>query len=140
MKNEIQSMERNPHLHAPASEKPVFDVSVEVRLRLHILSALYHQRRDDEDHPSLTSRELELKLGAARGGLQFAIWYLKSRGYITREDSCACGISAEGVDFLEGQAIEGRVPGFVAAQNEPRSEQTPVVAHLVATELPGILN
>jgi hypothetical protein len=142
MKNEIQSMEQNPQSQAsaPVAEKQVFDVSLEARQRLHILSALYRQRHDDEDHPSLTSRELELKIGVARGSLNFALWYLKNKGLITREDSCACGISAEGVDFFEEQALKGRVSGFVATQEEPSSEQTSVGAHLVAIQLPGLLN
>ncbi len=103
-----------------SSQKP-FDLLAETRRRLEILSVLHHQRRTDEDNARLTSRDLELKMGAPRGSLNFALWYLKDKRYITREDSCAYAISAEGVDYLEERARTGRISGFLT-EEETSSE------------------
>ncbi len=95
------------------TRESAFDISAETRLRLDILSTLYHQQRTDQDNPRLTSRELELELGANRGSLNFALWYLKGKGYVALQDSGAFGISPAGVDFLEEQVHKGRVAGLV---------------------------
>ncbi len=99
-----------------SSQKP-FDLLAETLRRHEILSVLYHQRRTDEDNARLTSRDLELKLDAPRGSLNFALWYLKGKGYITREDSCAYAISPEGVDYIEVRARTGKVIGFMTEQD-----------------------
>ena len=108
-------------------EEP-FDLSAETLRRLEILSVLYNQRRTDEDNSKLTSRDLELKMGAPRGSLNFALWYLKSKAYISREDSCAYCISAEGVDHLEERARTGRISGFLAEQETPSEERCAVLS------------
>ncbi len=104
------------------AEKTTFDISAETLRRLSILKVLYHQRRTDEENPRLTHREIELNLGAPRGSLNFALWYLQGKGYVIRADSGSYGISAEGVDHLEEQACQGRVDGFSAEQEAPAEQ------------------
>ena len=39
-----------------------------------------------------------------REHLNFALWYLKAKGYVRQEDNSDCGITAEGIDFIESHS------------------------------------
>ena len=39
-----------------------------------------------------------------REHLNFALWYLKAKGYVRQEDNSDCGITAEGIDFIEAHS------------------------------------
>jgi curved DNA-binding protein CbpA len=91
----------------PAPQEPFLGIGTDVDRRLGLLSLLYHQRRTNEENPSLSARDLETMMGLPRGGLNFTLWYLKAKGYITREDSSECAITAQGVDHIEDRASTG---------------------------------
>jgi hypothetical protein len=44
-------------------------------------------------------------LGPPRDYLEFASWYLRTKGYITRGDNAALAITVDGVDFVEEQRV-----------------------------------
>jgi curved DNA-binding protein CbpA len=77
------------------------DFEIEQMVRLTLLEALYTKRRVDPSTPSLYSTELETLLGRTREHLEFTIWYLVQRKYLTRDDQSRLMITAEGVDYLE---------------------------------------
>jgi hypothetical protein len=73
----------------------------ELNRRLAVLAVLYHRRRSTPDRPVVSLFELETRMGFPRDYLDFTIWYLQRKGYITRADNADFTITSEGVDFVE---------------------------------------
>jgi hypothetical protein len=80
----------------------------ELNRRLALLAVLYHRRRTTQDTPEVTLDAIEERMGFPRDYLDFTIWYLLKKGYITRADNAEHTITADGVDFVE--ARRGTVP------------------------------
>jgi hypothetical protein len=78
-------------------------VEGELNRRLALLALLYNQRRTEPDRPQLTLYEVEKLMGFPRDYLEFTIWYVHKKGYITRSDNSAFTLTADGVDFVETQ-------------------------------------
>ena len=76
----------------------------EVNRRMGILSLLYNRRRANQDNPGLSVLDLEKRMAFPREHLNFALWYLKAKGYVRQEDNSDCGITAEGIDFIESHS------------------------------------
>jgi hypothetical protein len=47
--------------------------------------------------------DLEQVMGFPREHLRFAIWYLRARKMLTQDDRSSFQVTAEGVEYLEGQ-------------------------------------
>jgi curved DNA-binding protein CbpA len=77
------------------------DFDAEQQLRLTFLEVLYTRRRVEIESPSLTLLDLEALVGRAREQLEFTVWYLLQKKFITRSDNSALTITADGVDYLE---------------------------------------
>lgn len=77
------------------------DFEVEQHVRLTVLEVLYTRRRTEPDRPGVTPLELEELLGRAREHLEFTIWYLNQKKWVSRSDNSALVITADGADFLE---------------------------------------
>ena len=77
------------------------DFAIEQMFRLTMLEALYTKRRTEPGSPSLYSTELEQMLGRTREHLEFTIWYLLQKKFITRDDQSRLVITSDGVDHLE---------------------------------------
>ena len=75
----------------------------ELNRRLGVLALLYIQRRTNPTHPEVSLAEIELKMGFPRDYLEFTMWYLQKKTYITGADNARYTLSAEGVDFVELQ-------------------------------------
>jgi curved DNA-binding protein CbpA len=90
---------------APLSTAVDFMDTVEGELnrRLALLALLYNQRRTEPDRPQLSLHEVEKLMGFPRDYLEFSIWYVHKKGYITRSDNSAFALTADGVDFVETQ-------------------------------------
>jgi hypothetical protein len=87
---------------------PVFElkdfvtgVEAEPNRRLGVLSLLYHQRRQDPDHPAVSLLYLEHRMAFPREYLNFTMWYLRAKGYVTAADNADYTISAAGAEFVE---------------------------------------
>jgi curved DNA-binding protein CbpA len=76
----------------------------EMNRRMGVLSLLYNRRRADEDHPGLSIMDLEKRMAFPREHLNFALWYLRAKGYVRQEDNSDCGITADGIDFIESHS------------------------------------
>jgi curved DNA-binding protein CbpA len=77
------------------------DFETELIVRLTLLEALYTRRRMDPQSPAIYSTELESLLGRPREHLEFTVWYVIARKYVTRDDHSRLQITADGVDYLE---------------------------------------
>lgn len=76
----------------------------EMNRRLGVLGLLYNKRRTDEAHPGVSVLELEKRMSFPREHLQFTIWYLKSKSYVTMEDNSDLILTADGVDYIEANS------------------------------------
>jgi len=92
---------------APLSTTIDFMDSMEGELnrRLAVLALLYIQRRTNPYSPEVSLLEVERRMGFPRDYLEFTMWYLRNKGYISRADNSDFTLSAEGVDFVESQRV-----------------------------------
>ena len=74
-------------------------------IREKLLSLLYVQRRRDMDSPGLGNFELEQLIGCPREMMEFHLWYLKEKGWITRTEMGLLSITADGVDQVESTRV-----------------------------------
>ena len=72
-------------------------------MRYTILEILYARRRAEPDNPSFSNYDLSQLTGQPREHLEFTIWYLIQKKYVTRDDQSRLTITADGVDFVEHQ-------------------------------------
>jgi hypothetical protein len=84
------------------------DLEGELNRRVGLLALLYHRRRTKPDLPEVPLVEIETLMGFPREYLDFTIWYLGKKGYITRSDNAQFALTADGVDFVETQ--RGKIP------------------------------
>jgi len=75
----------------------------ELNRRLAVLALLYIHRRTNPYSPEVSLLEVEKRMGFPRDYLEFASWYLRNKGYITRADNSDFTLTVEGVDFVESQ-------------------------------------
>lgn len=68
------------------------------RIRMAILSALYLVRRTQPGEPGMRAGELESLLGCPPEHLEFSLWYLFQRGFISRAENGCLSITPDGVD------------------------------------------
>lgn len=77
----------------------------ERRKRLGMLAVLYTRRVNEPGQPSMSLPELEDLLDIPREHLEFSLWYLKERGWITRSDNGRHAITAAGVEQAEATEL-----------------------------------
>ena len=68
-----------------------------------LLSILYVQRRQNINDPGIGDFELERVLDSPRDHLDFHIWYLKAKGWVTRIENGTLAITVEGVDRVNSE-------------------------------------
>jgi curved DNA-binding protein CbpA len=84
-------------------------IDAEAKLRIGVLCLLYAKRRANSDLAALSMLDLENLMAFPREHLQFSIWYLKGRRFITQDDRSSFVITPEGVDFLETQLPQNEI-------------------------------
>lgn len=94
----------------PAGPLPVFlgkdfadGIDSEAKIRIGVLCLLYSKRRANPDFAALSLLDMENIMAFPRERLLFALWYLRAKKFVVQDDRSSFIISAEGVDFLEGQ-------------------------------------
>lgn len=73
----------------------------ELNRRLAVLAVLYYRRRTNPGYPEVPLGEIELRMGFPRDYLDFTLWYLQRKGYVTKADNAHYTLTVEGVDFVE---------------------------------------
>jgi len=77
------------------------DVRTEQVTRLTLLELLYTRRRTEPRQPAMSVLDIEALIGRPREHLEFTMWYLTQKKFVTRGDDSALTITAEGVEYLE---------------------------------------
>lgn len=77
------------------------DFDLERIMRLTVLEALYTRRRIEPQSPGLTTLDLESMIGRPREQLEFTIWYLNAKKFVTRDDNSRLIITADGAEYIE---------------------------------------
>jgi DnaJ domain/PilZ domain len=80
----------------------------EQRKRKGILELLYAKAVQDPERGAVTVFEFEQLLGCPREHLEFALWYLKGKGYVQRGDNGRFTITVLGSDEVESYAEQGQ--------------------------------
>lgn len=75
----------------------------ELNRRLAVLALLYLRRRTNPGYPEVSLAEIEMRMGFPRDYMEFTMWYLQKKAYISRADNACYTLTAEGVDFVETQ-------------------------------------
>jgi len=88
----------NPKFTGPEFFRALVDSAA---LRSAILCILYDRRRIKSFRPSLSLRHLEGMLQVTGDELNFALWYIKQRGFAVNDDKSSMEITVEGMDYLE---------------------------------------
>lgn len=96
--------------------KDEFDSDEKARLKL--LSMLYYKCRGDIAHPGMSTFEMMKLLDLPKEHLDFHIWYLKGKGWISRTDEGLLAITVDGVD----RAAQEKKDRKVQARIEDRSD------------------
>jgi curved DNA-binding protein CbpA len=110
-----QAYDKNLEANQPAA-LPVFQskeftegIDAEAKIRIGVLCLLYAKRRANPDLSALSMLDLEFVMAFPREHLQFSIWYLKGRRFITQDDRSSFVITPEGVDYLETQLPQNEI-------------------------------
>lgn len=69
--------------------------------RRSVLALLYRKRMTDCGDASLSLHDLAAAVGVASTELTFTLWYLREKGHVMPNDSCAYAITVNGVDSYE---------------------------------------
>jgi curved DNA-binding protein CbpA len=77
------------------------DFDTERVLRLTVLEVLYTRRRTEPEHPGLSPLDIESLTGTPREHLEFTIWYLTQKKFITKSDSSMLLLTVDGAEHLE---------------------------------------
>jgi len=95
------------------------DFETEQVTRLTFLEVLYTRRRVEPYAPSISVLDMEQLIGQPREHLEFTVWFLVQKGFITRGDSSELTITAAGVEYLEqnyqAAALRKRLPAASGA-------------------------
>jgi curved DNA-binding protein len=75
----------------------------ELNRRLAVLAVLYYRRRTNPTFPEVNLSEIEGRMGFPRDYLDFTLWYLQRKGYVSKADNAQYTLTVEGVDFVETQ-------------------------------------
>jgi hypothetical protein len=112
----------------------------ETNRRLGVLSLLYHRRRVNENKPGVSVMELEQRMAFPREYLNFALWYLHSKGYIALlEDNSDYAITSAGIDFVENCSTKNKViRELLTAGSAAETAQPPERAKNVRRMLPRL--
>lgn len=95
------------------------DMEGELNRRLAVLAVLYSRRRTKPDQPDVTLMEIEDRMGFPREYLDFTLWYLTKKRFVTRTDNAQFTLTADGVDFVETQRVS------IPALNKMLTAETP---------------
>jgi curved DNA-binding protein CbpA len=94
------------------------DFRAEQIARLTVLELLYTRRRTEPQKPTMTILDVEALTGRAREHLEFSVWFLTQKKFVTRGDDSALLITADGVEYLENNADGTFQSRLLRAKNE----------------------
>lgn len=96
-KNSVNNKWRLQH---EASE--FLNSSTDWEIQSRMLSMLYVKRRRDVHNPGIGNLEIATSVGCPEEFLDFHLWYLREKGWITRLETGLLAITVNGIDQIEG--------------------------------------
>jgi curved DNA-binding protein CbpA len=81
-----------------ASDKKTVECDIDIQENL--LSILYVKRRRNMESPGVGNLDLERLSGCPKEHLDFHLWYLKEKGWISRMDNGLISITVHGIDHI----------------------------------------
>ncbi len=98
--------------------QPIFElkdfvtgIEAESNRRLGVLCLLYRNRQTNPDKPGISLLDLEIEMGFPREYLNFTMWYLRSKDFVTVADNSDYALTAGGADFVEKKAVRHEIVG-----------------------------
>lgn len=82
--------------------------STDSEIQSRMLSVLYVKRRRDVHNPGIGNLEMANMVGCPEEYLDFHLWYLKEKGWITRLETGLLAITVDGIDHI-GEMKQGGV-------------------------------
>jgi curved DNA-binding protein len=101
-------------------------VQGELNRRGALLALLYLRRRTHPYSPGVSLAEVETRMGFPRDYLDFTIWYLSSKKFLTRADNYDLTLTALGVDFVESSQAEFPILTRLLSSGAPSGTYTVV--------------
>lgn len=77
------------------------DFEMEQAARLMVLEVLYTKRRMDQNNSSISLLDLEKLIGRPREHLEFTVWFLLQKQFVTRDDHSSLMLTVAGAEHLE---------------------------------------
>ena len=77
------------------------DFEMEQVIRLTLLEALYTKRRLEPTSPGIFYRDFEKLTGRPQEHIDFSIWYLTQKRFVTLDDNSRLHLTVEGAEYLE---------------------------------------
>ena len=77
------------------------DFDMEEAVRLTLLEALYTKRRLESTNPGIFYREFEALTGRPQEHLEFTVWFLTQKKFVTLDDKSRLILTVEGAEYLE---------------------------------------
>lgn len=121
----------------------------QARKRVAALTVMYERMLEKPQDGSLTAIEISTGTGYDVVHLEFALWFLREKGYIARTDVGDLRITAEGVEWLEVtygvnlaeavKPIKSRVNGVAHPDTAARSDSPETVVERGAETAPATL-
>ena len=84
-----------------AGEEIEGDFDTELVTRLTVMEALYTKRRLQPHDAGINLVDLERMIGRPREHLEFTLWFLIQKRFITRDDHSMMALTVDGVEYLE---------------------------------------
>ncbi len=84
-----------------SGEQSENDFEMEQVVRLTVLEALYTRRRLEPTNPGIFYREFEKLTGRPREHLEFTLWYLSQKNFVTLDDKSRLLLTVQGAEYLE---------------------------------------
>ena len=94
------------------------DFELEQVARLTVLEALYTKRRVEPDTPSMFMTDLESLTGRPREHLEFTVWFLTQKKFVSKDDRSRLVITADGAEYLEQNYVSTIQRKRLQAANE----------------------
>jgi curved DNA-binding protein len=96
----------------------------ETNRRLAVLAVLYHKRRTNPTMPEVSLADIEERMGFPRDYLDFTLWYLFKKSYVSKGDNAQYALTAEGVDYVETQRVEfPNLNKMLTSGSQPTAEE-----------------
>ena len=77
------------------------DFDTELVTRLTVMEALYTKRRLQPHDAGINLVDLERMVGRPREHLEFTLWFLTQKRFVTRDDHSMMALTVDGVEYLE---------------------------------------